>query len=86
MKTIKIYFIYMSKSYIYFSVSLSLSFLSFSLFFSFLYKPHKIIRNPKHCGGKGGCLGSVPELAFDWVKANGLASEAGELFVKLCFG
>ena len=24
--------------------------------------------NPKHCGGKGGCLGSVPELAFDWVK------------------
>jgi len=31
--------------------------------------------NPKHCGGKGGCLGSVPELAFDWVKTNGLASE-----------
>jgi cathepsin L len=31
--------------------------------------------NPKHCGGKGGCRGSIPELAFDWVKAHGLASE-----------
>jgi cathepsin L len=32
--------------------------------------------NPKHCGGKGGCLGSVPELAFDYVQEFGLASEA----------
>ena len=32
--------------------------------------------NPKHCGGKGGCLGSVPELAFDYIQEFGLASEA----------
>jgi len=32
--------------------------------------------NPHHCGGTGGCEGSVPELAFDYVKANGLALEA----------
>ena len=32
--------------------------------------------NPNDCGGDGGCRGSVPELAFDYVKTNGLASEA----------
>ncbi len=32
--------------------------------------------NPNHCGGTGGCRGSIPELAFDWVKEHGLASEA----------
>lgn len=32
--------------------------------------------NPDHCGGTGGCSGSVPELAFDYVKTNGLATEA----------
>ena len=32
--------------------------------------------NPNDCGGDGGCRGSVPELAFDYVKQNGLASEA----------
>jgi cathepsin L len=31
--------------------------------------------NPKHCGGTGGCGGSIPELAFDFVQANGLALE-----------
>lgn len=31
--------------------------------------------NPESCGGVGGCQGSVPELAFDYVKANGMASE-----------
>jgi len=23
--------------------------------------------NPDQCGGTGGCLGSIPELAFDYV-------------------
>ena len=32
--------------------------------------------NPKHCGGKGGCAGSVPELAFDYITQNGQSSEA----------
>lgn len=32
--------------------------------------------NPDHCGGTGGCGGSIPELAYDWVKGNGMASEA----------
>jgi len=32
--------------------------------------------NPDHCGGKGGCLGSIPELAFKFVMDHGLASEA----------
>ena len=27
------------------------------------------------CGGVGGCDGSVPELAFDYVKASGMATE-----------
>ena len=31
--------------------------------------------NPKHCGGKGGCAGSIPELAFDYVEMHGIASE-----------
>ena len=30
--------------------------------------------NPHHCGGTGGCAGSTAELAFEYVKANGLAS------------
>jgi len=33
-------------------------------------------KNPHNCGGKGGCRGSIPELAFDYVKAHGLASES----------
>mmetsp|Transcript_38333 Transcript_38333/g.75478 ORF Transcript_38333/g.75478 Transcript_38333/m.75478 type:complete len:378 (+) Transcript_38333:29-1162(+) len=37
--------------------------------------------NPKHCGGQGGCRGSVPELAFDFVIKNGLASEASYPYV-----
>lgn len=32
--------------------------------------------NPNHCGGKGGCTGSVPELAFTYVQQSGLATEA----------
>jgi len=31
--------------------------------------------NPQHCGGTGGCGGSIPELAFDFVQAHGLALE-----------
>jgi len=31
--------------------------------------------NPNDCGGIGGCDGSVPELAFDYVKANGMTTE-----------
>ena len=30
--------------------------------------------NPNDCGGVGGCDGSVPELAFDYLKQNGMAS------------
>ena len=33
-------------------------------------------KNPKNCGGHGGCRGSIPELAFDYVAAHGIASEA----------
>jgi len=32
--------------------------------------------NPQHCGGTGGCDGATPELAFDYTKAKGVASEA----------
>lgn len=32
--------------------------------------------NPKHCGGTGGCEGSIPELAYGWLKTtNGMATE-----------
>lgn len=31
--------------------------------------------NPNNCGGKGGCAGSIPELAFNFVTQKGLASE-----------
>jgi cathepsin L len=31
--------------------------------------------NPDDCGGVGGCEGSVPELAFDYVRAHGLTTE-----------
>jgi len=30
--------------------------------------------NPDHCGGTGGCGGATAELAFDYVKAKGIAS------------
>lgn len=30
------------------------------------------VENPKHCGGDGGCSGSIVELAFDYVQKNGL--------------
>jgi cathepsin L len=32
--------------------------------------------NPNHCGGTGGCGGSIPELAYDYVKKAGMASES----------
>jgi len=32
-------------------------------------------KNPQHCGGTGGCGGSIPELAFEFVKTSGLALE-----------
>ena len=32
--------------------------------------------NPHHCGGTGGCQGSIAELAFDYAKHYGLASIA----------
>lgn len=28
--------------------------------------------NPQHCGGKGGCSGATPELAFDYMRDSGL--------------
>ena len=31
--------------------------------------------NPHHCGGIGGCEGSIPELAYDYIKEAGMASE-----------
>jgi len=31
--------------------------------------------NPQHCGGTGGCGGSIPELAYDFVQNHGLALE-----------
>jgi len=31
--------------------------------------------NPDHCGGYGGCEGSIANLAFDYVIANGMAEE-----------
>lgn len=31
--------------------------------------------NPNHCGGTGGCEGSVPELAFNWSAVEGLPLE-----------
>lgn len=31
------------------------------------------VPNPQECGGDGGCNGATAELAFQWVKANGLA-------------
>eukprot|EP00051_Salpingoeca_urceolata_P026979 m.479525 g.479525 ORF g.479525 m.479525 type:complete len:396 (+) comp21496_c0_seq1:157-1344(+) len=31
--------------------------------------------NPQHCGGVGGCQGSIPELAFNYVKENGMTTE-----------
>jgi len=32
--------------------------------------------NPNDCGGSGGCEGSIPELAFNYTKAKGIALEA----------
>lgn len=31
------------------------------------------VPNPEECGGDGGCNGATAELAFEWVKKNGLA-------------
>lgn len=31
--------------------------------------------NPRHCGGKGGCDGATPELAFDFMQSSGLPLE-----------
>jgi len=31
--------------------------------------------NPNECGGTGGCQGSIPELAYAWIKDHGLALE-----------
>jgi len=32
--------------------------------------------NPDHCGGTGGCNGAIAELGFNYVKNNGIATEA----------
>ena len=32
--------------------------------------------NPDHCGGTGGCEGSIPELAFNYTRSSGMATEA----------
>ena len=33
-------------------------------------------KNPKHCGGTGGCEGATAEIAFNYTKASGIALEA----------
>jgi len=33
-------------------------------------------KNPDHCGGTGGCQGSIAELAYQFVEKNGIATEA----------
>jgi len=32
--------------------------------------------NPDHCGGTGGCNGAIAELGFNYIKGNGIATEA----------
>ena len=32
--------------------------------------------NPLHCGGTGGCRGSIPQLGYNYVQLFGLASNA----------
>jgi len=32
--------------------------------------------NPNNCGGSGGCNGAIAELGFNWIKDNGIATEA----------
>lgn len=34
------------------------------------------VRNPKHCGGGGGCGGATPQLAFEFMRDSGLPLEA----------
>lgn len=34
------------------------------------------VQNPKHCGGAGGCDGATPQLAFEFMRDNGLPLEA----------
>lgn len=34
------------------------------------------VQNPRHCGGSGGCEGATPELAFDFMQANGVPLES----------
>lgn len=44
----------------------------------FTLSPQQLVScapNPDHCGGTGGCLGSIAELAFDYVKENGFTTE-----------
>merc|ERR1712086_63280 len=31
--------------------------------------------NPHHCGGTGGCQGSIPEVAYDYIKKHGMTTE-----------
>lgn len=33
------------------------------------------VQNPRHCGGQGGCDGATPQLAFDFMRDNGLPLE-----------
>lgn len=35
----------------------------------------RCVPNPKQCGGSGGCGGATSELAFDWVRLNGLSTD-----------
>merc|ERR1711910_44357 len=32
--------------------------------------------NPMHCGGTGGCRGSIPQLGYNYVQLFGLATNA----------
>jgi hypothetical protein len=43
---------------------------------SFLPRYVDCALNPAHCGGTGGCAGSIPELAFNYTAAHGLPLEA----------
>jgi C1A family cysteine protease len=33
------------------------------------------VKNPKHCGGKGGCTGAIAQLAYKWAASQGVVFE-----------
>jgi len=42
--------------------------------------------NPLKCGGTGGCMGSIPQLAYSYVQLFGLATEADYKYTSGLFG